>query len=754
MSGARLRGLLKLNERTWRSTIGKAYQDWCERGFKGSSEASLSWLLLFERQTAEGLVTLRAEPYQREAILRLIYMLESGRRFTKEDHRAMNQLGVCMATGSGKTAVLVNLISWAKTCEKEHGAEVFIVLAPNTIVRQRLWEGLSGEANPFSKIGFPTPPLHVLNLADDEPASLDHCDVILTNIHRIFESNRKGSMLRDFLASSGKRFLVINDEAHNSVTGEYDRVMELFSGLPGFVARVDLTATPKRPDLVEIPSHFVYDYPPINGIEGIGTYPLAVSRGERPFIPSLQSHVREGGRQILKKPVVVRPIPQEVTFEIRGSRRAVNVSGEELCLLLSKDPEDRLNAKKIREKYHLPVSLQKSAIASQRPFKEGLLKKAVELLDACRRNAPIGGSPYKPILFAVAMNRKEADEASKILEAMKLRTLLVIGRDVKTDDVGDSADTEDMFSQDASTGRQIPKDALRKLVTKLGRPGETLDVEGQKIACDYDAVVSVYMLKEGWDVNCVEVMVLLRPFDSRLFAEQTIGRGLRIRRDLKDPSYEQRLYIVEPPKWGLDELWTALGAEVEGTDNFRCRRMLSLCLSGREVTDIQKEIDKYQDQLEDEKLRARLRNCRSSRDALVLTILGQGETKLTPKDVLKFLREEASHGKSKEIEERLATQIRDDELKPRVLAAVEAGDHIRIVEAIERYLSPESIACRKHFQSLLTLKRNEHDPFEDAKLILKQLIDDFDAGFFNQPFDGLPTSAEWSMVTASVVSLK
>ncbi|MGI0023958.1 MAG: hypothetical protein ACREA4_02295 [Nitrososphaera sp.] len=142
------------------------------------------------------------------------------------------------------------------------------------------------------------------------------------------------------------------------------------------------------------------------------------------------------------------------------------------------------------------------------------------------------------------------------------------------------------------------------------------------------------MLKEGWDVNCVEVMVLLRPFDSRLFAEQTIGRGLRIRRDLKDPSYEQRLYVVEPPKWGLDELWMMLGAEVEGTDNFRCRRMLSLCLSGREVTDIQKEIDQYQNQLEDEKLRAKLQNCRSSREALVLAILREGQIKLTPKDVL------------------------------------------------------------------------------------------------------------------------
>jgi hypothetical protein len=40
-------------------------------------------------------------------------------------------------------------------------------------------------------------------------------------------------------------------------------------------------------------------------------------------------------------------------------------------------------------------------------------------------------------------------------------------------------------------------------------------------------VVSVMMLKEGWDVRNVKVIVPLRPCDSRTLTEQTLGRGLR-----------------------------------------------------------------------------------------------------------------------------------------------------------------------------------------------------------------------------------
>jgi type III restriction enzyme len=43
------------------------------------------------------------------------------------------------------------------------------------------------------------------------------------------------------------------------------------------------------------------------------------------------------------------------------------------------------------------------------------------------------------------------------------------------------------------------------------------------------AIVSVLMLREGWDVRNVSVVVPLRPLTakSRILPEQTLGRGLR-----------------------------------------------------------------------------------------------------------------------------------------------------------------------------------------------------------------------------------
>ncbi len=749
MSTTRLTQRIRLNPKTWNTKVGAKYREWISSGFTSSSETSRAWLQLFERQTSEGVIDFRSEPYQREAILRLIYMLEFGGSHTQDDYLSMNQIAVQMATGSGKTGVLTNIVSWAKSAVDQHvGADLFILLCPNTIVRQRLWEALKGENAPFAKIGFPNPPMRVLNLAEDNAFGLDNCDLILTNIHRVFETNRNGSVIRDFLATSGKRFLVLNDEAHNSVTGEYDRVMELFSALPNFVARIDLTATPKRPDLVEIPSHFIFEYPPLDGIEGRGTYSLPVYRKEEAFLPLPTSYQQEGGRQILKKPTVVRPIPDEVTFEIKGAKKPIKVTGRELCLLLSKDPEHRLQANEIRERHNLPSSVQKSAIASSPVFKKALLQKGNELLERRKEVFPEGKSEYKPILFAVAMNRKEADQTAEILTEMGLRVLLVIGKEGRQEKSDDSVEVDDFVSCDAKTGKEIPKEALRELVNKLGKPSETLVVDDETIQCDYDAVVSVYMLKEGWDVNCVEVMVLLRPFDSRLFAEQTIGRGLRIRRDLVDPSIEQLLYVVEPPNWGLDDLWAELGAEVEGTDTFRCRRILSVTTSASGDKASNKELDTWLSEIEDNNLKVSLEGARRDREKLALTVLENEKFRITPKETLKYLRDEASHGKSTNVEAALCGRLKDKDLREEVSAAIKEGDHLGVLQAIENYLAPERTTipkCRTNLRDFLTLKPKEGTAEDDARSILNALSEDFKMGHFDTAFEGLSASPEWKI---------
>ena len=69
-----------------------------------------------------------------------------------------------------------------------------------------------------------------------------------------------------------------------------------------------------------------------------------------------------------------------------------------------------------------------------------------------------------------------------------------------------------------------------------------VDLEGSPI----NAIVSVLMLREGWDVQNVTVVVGLRPYTAKanILPEQTIGRGLRLMfRDLPT-SYTERVDII------------------------------------------------------------------------------------------------------------------------------------------------------------------------------------------------------------------
>jgi type III restriction enzyme len=69
--------------------------------------------------------------------------------------------------------------------------------------------------------------------------------------------------------------------------------------------------------------------------------------------------------------------------------------------------------------------------------------------------------------------------------------------------------------------------------------------EGQSTV---NAIVSVLMLREGWDVQNVTVIVGLRPYTSKanILPEQTIGRGLRLM-FANAPSYVERVDVIGNP---------------------------------------------------------------------------------------------------------------------------------------------------------------------------------------------------------------
>lgn len=135
---------------------------------------------------------------------------------------------------------------------------------------------------------------------------------------------------------------------------------------------------------------------------------------------------------------------------------------------------------------------------------------------------------YQPVLFVVAVCKADAEKAQQTLSSyFKVKTLLV------TEDSGE---------------------VERQKARELGRQ--------KKAAAPYKAVVSVLMLREGWDVPEVGVILLLRKFGSKVYGQQVIGRGLRrVRARGVTPDEPQICAAVDHPKLDHHWLWTIFNAK-------------------------------------------------------------------------------------------------------------------------------------------------------------------------------------------------
>lgn len=117
-----------------------------------------------------------------------------------------------------------------------------------------------------------------------------------------------------------------------------------------------------------------------------------------------------------------------------------------------------------------------------------------------------------PILFYMTMNTEEADQLSEYLQQsyplLKDRVLTI-----HTKNNGELK----------GEGTKGAKD--KEELERLRKAADSID----DVRSPYLAVVSVLVLREGWDVRNVSTIVGLRPYntDSNVLPEQTLGRGLR-----------------------------------------------------------------------------------------------------------------------------------------------------------------------------------------------------------------------------------
>jgi type III restriction enzyme len=150
---------------------------------------------------------------------------------------------------------------------------------------------------------------------------------------------------------------------------------------------------------------------------------------------------------------------------------------------------------------------------------EAYLVAAVERWQEYRTElGPLG---KKPILFLMLYDTKSADQVAEWLRHKYPNTfdgdkLLVIHTNTKGD----------ITTADVDKARKAARD---------------VDSDASETTC----IVSVLMLREGWDVNNVTVVVGLRPFMSKadILPEQAVGRGLRLMfRNLA--GYQERVDVI------------------------------------------------------------------------------------------------------------------------------------------------------------------------------------------------------------------
>jgi type III restriction enzyme len=424
--------------------------------------------------------TRRLWRHQEEAVMRAVYAYEL---------LQWKELLLNIVTGGGKTAIMGAVIAWLKTC---HDLHKFVLLCPNTIVRDRLEDDFR-DAKVLRDFGFLPPGtehytnelnLHVLQ-PDAGPQGIRDSGVILGNIQQLYQTNVNGQRNLAVLMNSEDKIAVFNDEAHNTPAPEYDNTLFVLKQISRF--RLDTTATPDRADGQTPDSKMIFEYG------------IADAQAEVP--------------PIIKSVVVYQPkvdlVELTYTNPDTGERRTIDEMDEEF------------------------ERIEKGLTSTQWVTDEDPMRKqmaiAIDRLREQRRRADtVGQGAYKPILFVVAITIKDAEQA---------RDMLIKDFNVKTLLVTEQSDERE-------------RDAARA----LGKPGSP-----------YEAVVSVLMLREGWDVPAVSVILLLRKFSSRVYGQQVIGRGLRL--NVRSEDIGEICAVVDHEKLKHDWLWEMVNAKVrQGVD--------------------------------------------------------------------------------------------------------------------------------------------------------------------------------------------
>jgi type III restriction enzyme len=183
---------------------------------------------------------------------------------------------------------------------------------------------------------------------------------------------------------------------------------------------------------------------------------------------------------------------------------------------------------------------------------DGIVKRPVKGVAVGVREAQsdVASTRYKAYLTAGVERWREYREQLAAL-GKKPVLFVMMNETVDADDVADFLRT------------RYPEEFAgeRLLVIHTNRSGEVAragEEEARRAAREVDqesspinAIVSVLMLREGWDVQSVTVIVGLRPYSAKanILPEQTLGRGLRLMFRGEGTGYVERVDVIGTRKF-------------------------------------------------------------------------------------------------------------------------------------------------------------------------------------------------------------
>ena len=485
--------------------------------YDGASKTSKS-LLNWWFKTPHPIVGSNPEEYfnyffsQREAIEAIIYLHDVERVVNQNELLEFDGHGLLtpesfaenwrryvlkLATGAGKTKVLSLALTWSyfhKMYEEDSDmARNFLIIAPNIIVLDRLrvdFEGLKiFKDDPLiPEDGFEGQDWNSdfkvdLFVQDETNVKSRIGNIFLTNIQRVYDSQERGYSADD---DNSEDYFLGSTASSNAAGKNYD--------LSSIVADVD--------ELVVLndEAHHIHD-------EGLAWYRSI----ERLHLNLLQKNSR------LSMQIDVTATPKHQNGAIFAQTICDYPLVEAIAQNVVKTPvlPDILSRSRLKE--------INSSKFSQRYA--DYLRLGVE---EWRKSFNIHWKMNKKsVLFIMTDDTKNCDDVAEWLEENYPKEF-----DGKVLTIHTKKNGE--ISESTSGKGKEELESLRKQAREIDR-----------IDNPFRAIVSVLMLKEGWDVRNVTTIVGLRPFtaSANILPEQALGRGLR-RMYTRDADVQEYVSVV------------------------------------------------------------------------------------------------------------------------------------------------------------------------------------------------------------------